>query len=185
MKICELGKIADVSIGVTLRRYEGENNMKVIFPGSFDKINGIRDDDLKDMKLSDKLNDKYFTKNGDILIKSKSPHDAIYVDKEGLVVGERVVIIRLKEPYNPKFIAHQLNSKYVQNQIKKVRSGDNKLVPVKNIRELKIKLPNLEIQKDYAIVLDSFNKRIIDFNKLIKIEDKLWNEYLNNLIGGE
>lgn len=191
MKICKLEEIADISIGANLRRYNGENNMKVILPGSFDKIKGIKDEELKNRSLSDKLNEKYITKKGDILIKSKAPHDALYVDEEGLVVGERIIIVRLKETddskkiNNPEFIAHQLNSKYFQNQIKKVQSGDNKLVPVNKIKELEIKLPSLEIQDDCVFLLELHAKRIIKFNRLIEIESKIRDKLLNDLLEGD
>lgn len=74
MNTFKLKEIAEVNSGVTVRRYidKGSNNFKeVIVQKSIQK--GRKLSDLQKMEMSSKLNERYFTVKGDILMKTPFP----------------------------------------------------------------------------------------------------------------
>lgn len=169
-----LSEIADVFVGVVPKRYieEGNNNFKkVIVQGSIKY--GENFYDLDSMEFSEKLNEKYLTKHGDILMKLTSPNDAIYVEEEGLVIGERIAIIRLKENYNYKFLVHLLNDNSVKRQLHRViSSGSIPRVSIIDIKDLELLIPERSIQNKIASLLDSLDERISIYNSLIESDKK-------------
>ena len=176
MAIVNLGEIADIFVGVVPKRYleEGNGNFKqLIVQGSMNY--GEKLSNLDSVEFSEKLNDKYLTKNGDILMKLTSPNDAIYIEEEGLVIGERIAIIRLlDEEFNYKFIAHLLNSSTIKKQLNRViGSGVSPKVSIKDIKDLQLDVPELDMQNKLALILDSIDDRISIYNDLIESDKKL------------
>ena len=179
-----LGEIADVFVGVVPKRYieEGNNNFKkVIVQGSINYEKKLYD--LDSMEFSEKLNEKYLTKQGDILMKLTSPNDAIYVEEEGLVIGERIAIIRLNEDYNYKFLVHLLNDNSVKRQLHRViSSGSIPRVSINDIKDLELLIPEKDIQDKMALLLDSIDERISIYNGLIESDKKLKEGILYEMI---
>lgn len=176
MTIVNLGEIADIFVGVVPKRYleEGNGNFKqIIVQGSMNY--GEKLSNLDSVEFSEKLNEKYLTKNGDILMKLTSPNDAIYIEEEGLVIGERIAIIRLlDEEFNYKFVAHLLNSSTIKKQLNRViGSGASSKVSIKDIKDLQLDVPELDIQNKLALLLDSIDDRISIYNDLIESDKKL------------
>lgn len=176
MAIVNLGEIADIFVGVVPKRYleEGNGNFKqLIVQGSMNYGENLSN--LVSVEFSEKLNDKYLTKNGDILMKLTSPNDAIYIEEEGLVIGERIAIIRLlDEEFNYKFIAHLLNSSTIKKQLNRViGSGVSPKVSIKDIKDLQLDVPELDMQNKLALILDSIDDRISIYNDLIEYDKKL------------
>ena len=176
MVIVNLGEIADIFVGVVPKRYleEGNGNFKqLIVQGSMNY--GEKLSNLDSVEFSEKLNEKYLTKNGDILMKLTSPNDAIYIEEEGLVIGERIAIIRLLDgEFNYKFIAHLLNSSTIKKQLNRViGSGASPKVSIKDIKDLQLDVPELDMQNKLALILDSIDDRISIYNDLIEYDKKL------------
>ena len=187
MDIVILGEIADVFVGVVPKRYleEGNGNFKsVIVQGSINY--GEKLSNLDSMEFSEKLNEKYLTKKGDILMKLTSPNDAIYIEEEGLVIGERIAIIRLNEEYNYRFLAHLLNNSSIKRQLHRViGSGLSPKVSINDIKDLELKIPEADVQNKIAVLLDSIDDRISIYNELIESDKKLKEGILYEMIGGK
>ena len=180
-----LKDVADVYSGSTFRRYieKGNGNFKkIIVQRSIQK--GRKITDFDEEELSEKINKRYFSKKGDILMKTPYPNDAVCLEEENLIIGDRIAIIRLKEGYDSSFITHLLNNIYVKEQLHKVMSSDRiPQVSIEEIKELKLIIPNYETQKKYGELLDNIDEKINITYKIIEADNELKEGILNDLIG--
>ena len=188
MDIVSLGEIADIFVGVVPKRYleEGSGNFKqLIVQGSINY--GQKLSNLDSMEFSEKLNEKYLTRKGDILMKLTSPNDAIYIEQEGLVIGERIAIIRLlSEEIDYKFVTHLLNNSSIKRQLSRViGSGLSPKVSINDIKDLELNIPELEVQGKIALLFDSIDDRILIYDDLIESDKKLKEAILKDILGGE
>lgn len=185
MEKVRLKDIADVYSGSTYRRYlePGNGNFKrIIVQKSIQK--GEKITDLVEEEISLKINDRYLSRKGDILMKTPSPNDAVFVEEDGLIIGDRIAIIRLKEGYDPSFITHYLNNVHIKKQLNRVTTQE--VIPqvtIEEIKELELRIPDYEIQKDYGNLLDSIDKKINLNYILIELDQRLKEGILNELIG--
>lgn len=184
MNKVKLGDIADVSSGLSYRRYkdEGEEEFDVIVQRSI-RRDGILDD-FEKMKLR-RPKPHYFTKSGDILMKMPYPYDVVCVSRENLVVSDRIAIIRLKENHNPSFIAHLLTNAHVKKQLHEL--GSTERVPhtsLKEIKELKLILPERKTQDKLAELLDTINEKIANDHKLLEHDRNMKEGIINEIWEG-
>lgn len=186
MNTFKLKEIAEVNSGVTVRRYidEGSNNFKeVIVQKSIQK--GRKLSDLQKMEMSSKLNERYFTVKGDILMKTPYPNDVVYISQEGLVVGDRIAIIRVSDGFDSSFIAHLLDNVSVRKQLTKLTSSERiPQLSIKDLKEVKLQIPDLETQKRYAKILNLIDERIYTNYEIIDNDTRLKEGILNKLLGG-
>lgn len=187
MNTFKLKEIAEVNSGVTVRRYidEGSNNFKeVIVQKSIQK--GRKLSDLQKMEMSSKLNERYFTVKGDILMKTPYPNDVVHVSREGLVVGDRIAIIRVSDGFDSSFIAHLLDNVSVRKQLTKLTSSERiPQLSIKDLKEVELQVPDLETQKKYAKVLNLIDERIYTNYEIIDNDTRLKEGILNKLLGGD
>lgn len=185
-KKIKLSEIAEVNSGVTVRRYidKGSNNFKeVIVQKSIQK--GRKLSDMQKMEMSSKLNERYFTVKGDILMKTPYPNDVVHVSREGLVVGDRIAIIRVSDGFDSSFIAHLLDNVSVRKQLTKLTSSERiPQLSIKDLKEVKLQIPDLETQKRYAKILDLIDERIYTNYEIIDNDTQLKEGILNKLLGG-
>ena len=139
MNKVKLGSIAEIISGLSYRRYkdEGDQTFEVIVQRSIKKDGVIKK--KKKMKLR-MPKSRYFTKSGDILMKMPYPYDVVCVDRENLVVSDRIAIIRLTEHHNPSFVAHLLTNAHVKKQLYQL--GSTERIPHTSLKEIK----ELELQ---------------------------------------
>lgn len=183
MNKVKLSEIAEVSTGLSYRRYIDEYGEKfeIILQKSIRK-DGILDD-IESIKLNPKnLKPHHFTHYGDILMKMPYPYDVVCVDREGLVVSDRIAIIRLKDGYDPSFIAHLLTNAHIQKQLYELTSTER--IPhasLKQIKELELVIPDYETQIRFGQLLDALNEKIEEDLKLVKHDQKLKEGIMNKL----
>ena len=91
----KLKDIAEVTSGLSYRRYLDENaeEYEVILQRSIKKDGELSDFSKLNLK---NVKDHYLSKKGDVLMKMPYPYDVICVNKENLVISDRIAIIRLK-----------------------------------------------------------------------------------------
>lgn len=140
--------------------------------------------------LEDISNPKYF-EYGDILfaITGESVEDiaksVAYIGNEKCLAGGDIVV--LKHNQEPRYLAHVLST-YEARQQKSKGKIKSKVVhsSVPAIEEIEIPLPNIEIQKKYADVLDNFEIICNDLNiglpKEIELRQKQYEFYRNCLL---
>lgn len=178
-----LADVAQVYMGLSFRRYIDENASfeKVITYGSFKAYKGILT--LKEESLSNDFDEKYRAKKGDILMKTISPNDAVCVTvDEGCVIGDKIAIIRLKEDINPMFLTYLLNSPYVKKQLHRLNDGKLKNVSIKDIKGLKLKIPDMNEQLKYVEILQLIDEKIKTSEEILKASKDLRDGLINNLL---
>lgn len=182
----KLKDIAEVISGLSYRRYvdDGEKSYDVIVQRSIAK-DGILDD-FEKMNLKEPK-PHYFTGDGDILMKMPYPYDVVCVgpNQENLVVSDRIAIIRLGEGYDPAFIAHLLTNVHVKKQLHEL--GSTERIPhtsIREIKELELAIPDLEMQVKCGKLLDTINEKIAEDLRLVDYDRNLKEGILNRIWEG-
>ena len=124
MKKVKLGDMAEIFSGLSYRRYLDEtgDKFKVIVQRSIKKDGELSDFD--ELTLKSNIKERYFTRENDVLMKMPYPYDVVCVKEEGLVVSDRIAIIRLRKGYDPNFIAHLLTNAHIKKQIHELGSSE-------------------------------------------------------------
>ncbi len=185
MKKVKLNDIGEIISGLSYRRYLDDDgkSFRVIVQRSIKKDGELSDFD--EIKLKKDIKDRYLSKKGDILMKLPYPYDVVVVKQEGLVISDRIAIIRLNEDYDASFIAHLLTNAHVKKQLYELESTEK--VPhtsIKEIKELELVVPDLDTQRKYGELLDLINEKIYEDYKLIDYDQKLKEGILNKLWEG-
>jgi len=182
MQKISLGSIAEILSGLSYRRYINENGIqfKIIVQRSIKKDGQISD--FEEISLKDNIKDRYFTQKNDVLMKMTYPYNVVCVKEEGLIISDRIAIIRLKKEYDPEFIAHLLTNTHIKKQLHEL-TGPGKMphISLKEIKQLELKIPDLKTQKKYGELLNTINDKIIQDIRQIKYDRQLKEAILNNL----
>ena len=179
-----LNDMAEIISGLSYRRYLDENGekFKLIVQRS------IRGDgelsDFEEVTLQDNIKDRYFTQKNDVLMKMTYPYDVVCVKEENLIISDRIAIIRLKEGYDPEFIAHLLTNAHVKKQLHEL-GGSGKIphTSLKEIKQLQLNLPDFNTQIKYGELLNTINDKIIADRRQVKYDRRLKEAILNDLWG--
>ncbi|WP_407391613.1 restriction endonuclease subunit S [Methanobrevibacter sp.] len=181
MKKVKLAEIAEIFSGLSYRRYLDDKGIDfhVIVQRSIKKDGELSDFD--NLKLSD-FKDRYFTRKGDVLMKMPYPYDVVCVKEEGLVVSDRIAIIRVEKGYDPDFIAHMLTNAHIKKQLHEL--GSSQKLPhtsLKEIKELELVLPDYDTQVKYGELLNTINEKIAEDLKVVEYDRNLKEGILNQL----
>lgn len=181
----KLKDIAEIISGMSYRRYLDENaeEYDVIVQRSIKKDGQLND--FEKLKLN-KVKDQYFSKKGDVLMKMPYPYDVVCINSEGLVISDRIAIIRLKKDYDSNFIAHLLTNAHIKKQLYEI--GTSERIPhtsISEIKELKLKIPDYETQKKYGELLNLINEKIAEDLKVVDYDRRLKEGILNKIWDGD
>ena len=185
MNRVRLNNIAEVSTGMSFRRYlsdEGEIH-EVIVQRSIQKDGVLKD--FEKLKLNPRgIKPHHLTRPGDILMKMPYPYDVVCVSQPNLIISDRIAIIRLKEGYDPSFIAHLLTNAHVKKQLYEFESTERiPHISISKIKEIMLAVPDLETQIKYGRLLDTINEKIIEDMKLVDYDRDLKEGIINELWG--
>ena len=112
------------------------------------------------------------------------PYDVVCVDMAGLVISDRIAVVRLHEGYDPAFIAHLLTNVHVKKQLYELSSTER--IPhasLKQIKEIELLIPDFETQTRYGELLDTINEKIAEDIKVVEYDRNLKEGILNKLWG--
>lgn len=185
MNKVKLNDIAEIQTGLSYRRYLEENGQEfnVIVQRSIQK-DGILKDFEKIRLNPENIKPHHFTMPGDVLMKMPYPYDVVCVSRPGLVVSDRIAIIRLDRHHDPAFIAHLLTNAHVKKQLYELSSTER--IPhasLKQIKEIKLVVPDLETQRKYGELLDTINEKLYQDTKVVEYDRNLKEGILNKLWG--
>ncbi len=185
MNRVKLKDIAEIQTGLSYRRYLNENGYEynVIVQRSIQK-DGILKDFEKINLSPENIKPHHFTNEGDVLMKMPYPYDVVCVSQPGLVVSDRIAIIRLNHHYDPSFIAHLLTNAHVKKQLYELSSTER--IPhasIKQIKELELVVPDFETQRKYGELLDTINEKLYEDQKVVEYDRNLKEGILNRLWG--
>ena len=175
----KLRHIANINIGITYPRIQEKTtsdslfNYKLLTLKSFNDNNIIDENFVENFKTNKKINEKYFTKEGDLLIKLNYPINLIYIKKEyeNLLVPLHFAIIRC----NSKEINNQFLYTFLKNfHYQKLLLGGT--IPFLQVSALSnIEIPDFTIQKQEKIakIYELMERQNLFYKNLItKIELK-------------
>ena len=179
-----LNDMAEIFSGLSYRRYLDENgdDFKVIVQRSIKKDGDLSD--FEEISLKSNIKERYFTQKNDVLMKMTYPYDVVCVKEENLVISDRIAIIRLKEGYDPEFIAHLLTNAHIKKQLHEL-GGSGKIphTSLKEIKQLQIIVPDFKTQKRYGELLNTINDKIIEDLRQVEYDRHLKEAILNDLWG--
>ena len=184
MQTVKLNDIAEIYSGLSYRRYLDDN-------GSYNNVivqRSIKGDGIvaafEKVKLKENIKERFFSKSGDVLMKMPYPFDVVQLNHEGLVVSDRIAIIRLNPGFDSAFIAHMLTNAHVKKQLHE--SGSTERIPhisIKEIKEIVLKVPDFETQIKYGQLLNTINEKIAEDLKAVEYDRRLKEGILNKLWG--
>lgn len=190
----KLKDIAQIYSGQITSRVEAKEEIgdevveerKVLVPKAI--MDGrINYSDLGLVKLKKVTDENRITKEGDIVLKLSSPHDAVYIQEEdeGLMVPSFCTIIRGVDTSkaDPRFITAYLNTEYAREILKSRVSGSvTSMIKLKDVRELEI--PDVPLEKQRIIgeayTLSRQKQEIL--TKLLENEQAIMNTMVLSII---
>lgn len=186
MKKVKLEEIAEIISGLSYRRYLDEDGEKfqVIVQRSIKKDGELSDFD--ELCLKSDIKERYFTRKNDVLMKMSYPYDVVCVKEKGLIISDRIAIIRLKKEFDSDFISHLLTNAHIKKQLHEL--GSSERMPhtsLKEIKQLNLILPDYETQKKYGQLLNTINDKIYEDLRQVDYDRHLKEAILNELWGDD
>lgn len=188
-------KIKDIAIAksgmVLSRKRAGKfekpaEKYKALTLKSISKYGKINHNDLEDYYSSEKLSEDYITREGDIIVRLREPILAAYIDKEdeNILVPSYFLKIRvLSDKILPQYLTYYINSKNVQQQLKRHIAGTSiPMIKPSVIKDLEV--PNISLSRQRAIIklLDCGQKELILLNNLIELKEKYYKGICDKLM---
>lgn len=174
-----LEDIANIDTGLVTTRKKADasskdtRSYKVLSLNAVDENGTVDRSKLENFESVETLDDQYFTKKGDVLVRLNKPFTSIYIDEsdEGIIIPSYFIKLKIEdENFLAGYIAWYLNSERVKRTFLSIQSGT--LVPSINqriIREIDIPVKTMEQQKE---ILELFNLYISE----LKLVDKFIKE---------
>ena len=184
MKKVKLEDMAEILSGLSYRRYLDDTGEKfqVIVQRSIKKDGELSDFD--ELAIKGNIKERYFTHENDVLMKMPYPYDVVCVKEKGLVISDRIAIIRLKKDYDSDFITHLLTNTHIKKQLHEL--GSSEKIPhtsLKEIKQLELIVPDLDTQIKYGELLNTINDKIREDQRQIDYDRNLKEAILNDLWG--
>lgn len=189
----KLKELVDIKIGLALERKKANitsTNIieyQVLTLKSFANANCV--DVLPyEMFMADaKLGEQYLTHANDVVVRLRSPNNAIFINNNntGMVVSSLMAVITNIYPgiLNSLYLAHYLNSQYVQRQlIKNIQGTAIPMIKIADLNDLEIILPPLDKQNKIIAYLEAANEEVALLQKIIDEKSKLKAEIFETLI---
>lgn len=179
-----LNDIAEIISGLSYRRYldESGKKYKIIVQRSIKGDGELSD--FEEVNLNDNFKERYFTQENDVLMKMTYPYDVVCVKEPNLVISDRIAIIRLKKGYDSEFIAHLLTNAHIKKQLHELGgSGKMPHTSLKEIKQLKLNIPDLNTQIKYGELLNTINDKIFEDQRKVEYDRHLKEAILNDLWG--
>ncbi|MDI6452126.1 restriction endonuclease subunit S [Peloplasma aerotolerans] len=190
-RLIELSNVCDISAGLVLRRKEAQTKneiakvYKVITLKSFEDDGWINLEYLDDYNSIELLDDRYITKENDILIRLSNPYTAIQVKAEqaGFVIPSLFAIVRLNQKeIDSGYLSFMLNSDTIkQSYFKNAMGITIPVIRMQTIRETQIPLVSTSEQHTISKISDLMikEKRL---HQQLTLEKELYNKELTKRI---
>jgi restriction endonuclease S subunit len=163
-----LGDFATVRTGLVVARKKAK-------PDSLQRIKyeqislryfgtGVKlDKSQKDIFVSsEEIDSKYFTQEGDVVVRLRSPNSAVYIEKEdaGLLLHSLLAVIRVEsDKLDAKYLAYYINAHSTQRILKQdVKGTAIPMLKTKNLEQLAVTLPPIKKQKELVRFLELADK---------------------------
>ena len=194
IKIVKLGDISSITTGQVIKRKEARPGdvdaiqYRILTLKSFDEDGYLVKEELDSFKASEKIESKYITSKGDIVVRLSMPFTSITIDEEseGILIPSLFVAIRVNcNDILPSYLSLYLNSNKMKKQyIKEARGSAIQILKTSAFKEFEIMIPDMSIQEQ-AVTLNELmmrEKRLLQL--LIKENNKRNQIILENMITG-
>jgi restriction endonuclease S subunit len=189
--LIELANVSDISAGLVLRRKEAQSkneavkSYQLITLKSFEDDGYISIENLEDYHSTELLDERYISKQHDVLIRLSNPYTAIHItsELEGLVIPSLFAIVRSdKNEIDPGYLSFILNSDSIKQSYFKNSMGITiPVITMQTIRETRVPLPPLEKQR----LISKINELMIKEKRLhqqLTLEKEIFNKELTKRI---
>ena len=188
----KLNDIATIRTGLVLSRKKAalddpeQYHYKQITLKSFSHSVTLQTDYFDDFISNKKIDEKYLSQVGDIIVRLREPNTAVYIDEEsaGLVVPSLFAIVRVNEStVNNTFLAYYLNSMEVKKVLERELKGTTiPMIKTKDLGELTLHLPPLNVQQNIVHFMKLSEEEIILLEKLKEEKTHYTQAVLNTII---
>jgi len=135
---------------------------------------------------AEKIDRKYFTREGDVVVRLRAPSSAVYIEKEdeGLLIHSLLAVIRVKsDKVDAKYLAYYLNARATQRVLKQdVKGTAIPMLKTKDLERLAVTLPPVEKQKALVRFLELADKERILLQRLTEEKQRLSQAFLDTII---
>lgn len=189
-----LKDIAQVNIGLVIARvkYSGGEPCGEVATYKYFTLSSAEHDltidkyKLKDIEVGKKIDAKYISREGDIIIGISAPHSVAYIDAAsvGIIIPSQFVAVRVADSrILPEYLAAYLNSEDVKSQMDKISKGE--LIKTFNAEKLQqLAIPILPLERQQKIA--NLNRLIQEDNhlgfQLAKLQKAKNDCYLNKFL---
>lgn len=189
-----LGEVAEIRTGLVLSRKKAEVEFEATAVYKLFSLNNISEDGMivshsfDEFVSNDKLDDHYFTEEGDVLMRLSHPYTAVYIDKEhrGLLVPSYFVIIKVNSSkILPQYLAWYLNSVNVKKQLGQAQAGSR--IPSTNqkaIKNISILQPQISKQKALIELNQLHQKEKALYKRLLEEKELYFQGITQQILGG-
>ncbi|USK60389.1 restriction endonuclease subunit S [Peribacillus asahii] len=179
----QLGDIANVKTGLVLSRkkaemkYHEKAKYKLLTLKNITEDGVINTNSFEEFVSNDELENHYFTKEGDILMRLSYPYTTVYIEKEhsGLLIPSYFAIIKVDQTkFLTEYIAWYLNSPEVKKELERSQSGSR--IPSTNqnvIKTLPVSWTTLSKQRALIEIFRLHQREKWLYKRLIE-EKELW-----------
>jgi restriction endonuclease S subunit len=194
IKIVKLGDISSITTGQVIKRKEARPGdvdaiqYRILTLKSFDEDGYLVKEELDSFKASEKIESKYITSKGDIVVRLSMPFTTITIDEEseGILIPSLFVVIRINcNDILPSYLSLYLNSNKMKKQyIREARGSAIQILKTSAFKEFEIMIPDMSIQEQ-AVTLNELmmrEKRLLQL--LIKENNKRNQIILEKMITG-
>lgn len=173
-----LGELFLISSGLVSKRKEAPPDVvgveyKLLNLRSINQLGFIEKNGLDDYMSTEKIDDKYLARTGDIVIRLSTPFTAAVIDQDsqGAIITSLFAILRLTtHEVLPDYVVMYLNSEVMKKQYSKDASGSAlQMIKTSAIKDYSIKIPTINKQKQF-----------IEINKLLIRESILLAELIES-----
>ncbi|MGG3772960.1 restriction endonuclease subunit S [Heyndrickxia faecalis] len=174
----QLGDIAQIQTGLVLSRkkaempYEAKATYRLLTLKNISEDGFIENDSFEMFTSRDELDDRYFTAEGDVLMRLNQPYTAVYVDKDhtGLLIPSYFAVIKVNQAkVLPQYLAWYLNTSNVKKELERSQAGSR--IPSTNqhvIRNLSFELLSTSKQKTLIELYQLHQKEKMLYRKLME-----------------
>ena len=190
----ELKNMSEVQTGLVLVRKRADakdkdaHKYRMLTLKSFDPKGWLNDGELDVFFSKEKLENKYLTNKGDVIIRLTTPYTAICINEsqEGLVIPSNFAIIRLKgQNFIPEFVALFLNSEIIEKKLfKSSISATIPLIKITHLRDIDIPDKQFAVQKKIVELNQLQVEEKMLLSRLMKEKEKLAKASINKIIMG-
>lgn len=168
IKIVKLGDISSITTGQVIKRKEARPGdvdaiqYRILTLKSFDEDGYLVKEELDTFKASEKIESKYITSKGDIVVRLSMPFTTITIDKEseGILIPSLFVVIRINSnDILPSYLSLYLNSNKMKKQyIREARGSAIQILKTSAFKEFEINIPDMRTQEQ-AVTLNELMMR--------------------------